>query len=276
MENRAALSLYFERDDVYYNLVKPLKTGKQLSSLVIKLVEAYYDDETVRNIIDNDGLSSREEIDSKYDDYFKDISALISVMGNITDDIGETVKSGLQGIIDDSEVRDDIDEDVWGVSVPKVSNSLENLKTENKMKFTEVTNDELDEEKEDSVLQITEYNKRLDKLEENMEFIIKLLQNKDTIFASNEANNIKSEINDLNSITTENINFTEDIIEEVDENLSIPNEDNYTYDNEITEEVYNKEIITQEVEDLEKVVEEEKPVEKKSGLKKLVGSLNMA
>lgn len=48
---RIPLQLRFERDDMYMNLIAPARADRSLTTLILQLLTAYYQDETVRDII---------------------------------------------------------------------------------------------------------------------------------------------------------------------------------------------------------------------------------
>lgn len=132
---RAALSLQFEDEELYNGLIAPLKAGKRLSPLVMQLLELYYYNEEFHNMAEQLSPSENENIADNYDDYFKDISAFIAVMGNMQDTLEDNVKDGLKSIIETSDERD-IDTEVWGKAVPRVSDRLATMKEENVAKDT--------------------------------------------------------------------------------------------------------------------------------------------
>jgi hypothetical protein len=55
MERRAQLSLIFSDAELFDNFIVPEKQNRTLRPLVVKLLTMYYYNDTVRNIVDNDG-----------------------------------------------------------------------------------------------------------------------------------------------------------------------------------------------------------------------------
>lgn len=125
---RAALSLQFTDEKLYTELIAPLKANKRLTPLILQLLELYFYNEEFHNLAEQLSPNEEESIADNYDDYFKDISAFIAVMGNMEDTLEENVKQGLQSIIDTAESREDIDSDIWGKPIPRVASKIENIK----------------------------------------------------------------------------------------------------------------------------------------------------
>lgn len=125
---RAALSLQFSDEQMYRELIAPLKSSKRLTPLIMQLLELYYYNEEFHNLAEQLSPNEEEGIADSYDDYFKDISAFIAVMGNMQDTLEDNVKEGLKNIIETSESREDIDSDIWGKPVPRVASNIENIR----------------------------------------------------------------------------------------------------------------------------------------------------
>lgn len=127
---RASFSLEFTDEKLYNELILPLKQKKQLKHLVMGLLEKYFYDEEFYNMAEESIGVTEDSIVHNYDDYFKDISAYVAILGSMQDTMEENVKEGLQNILDTAEGRDNIDEEVWGRGIPRISENIPKIQEE--------------------------------------------------------------------------------------------------------------------------------------------------
>lgn len=116
-------------DTLYEELIVPYKKDRKLSDLVIRLLTQYYYNEEVRNIVDE--VEGYQESNNAYDEYFRDIRAMVACMSTIQDSAESTIIEGTQNILNKAERREHINESAWGESVPKLSKLLEASSTQN-------------------------------------------------------------------------------------------------------------------------------------------------
>lgn len=171
MDKNTALSLSFDDEELYENLIYPCKKNRKLSDLVVKLLTVYYYNENVRIAVDSDGMFNEDSIKTKYDDYFKNAYAFSAIMSSALDSVEDTLRTGINNIIDTVESRDDIDEDVWGAPIPNVSALLENKELQNVESIKSIS-DKQEEIKNNSNHQ---ENDRLTKIENTLEKVLELL-----------------------------------------------------------------------------------------------------
>lgn len=124
---RASFSLEFTDEKLYNELILPLKQKKRLKHLVVGLLEKYFYDEEFYNMFESSNGVTEDSIVHNYDEYFKDISAYVAILGSMQDTMEENVKEGLQNILDTAEGREDIDEEVWGKGVPRIADNMPKL-----------------------------------------------------------------------------------------------------------------------------------------------------
>lgn len=124
---RASFSLEFTDEKLYNELILPLKQKKRLKHLVVGLLEKYFYDEEFYNMFESSNGVTEDSIVHNYDEYFKDISAYVAILGSMQDTMEENVKEGLQNILDTAEGREDIDEEVWGRGVPRIADNMPKL-----------------------------------------------------------------------------------------------------------------------------------------------------
>lgn len=95
MSLRVQLSLLFDDKAVYDGLVMPFKQSKELNSLIIRCLSAYYYNEDVRNMIEGDSYEqlNNEDVTSSQDicDNIRNILAMQSFMAQ---ELQNTVEDG--------------------------------------------------------------------------------------------------------------------------------------------------------------------------------------
>lgn len=128
---RASFSLEFTDEKLYNELILPLKQKKRLKHLVMGLLEKYFYDEDFYNMAEESIGVTDDSIVHNYDEYFKDISAYVAILGSMQDTMEENVKEGLQNILDTAEGRDNIDEEVWGKGIPKIAENIPRVQEKN-------------------------------------------------------------------------------------------------------------------------------------------------
>lgn len=128
---RASFSLEFTDEKLYNELILPLKQKKRLKHLVMGLLEKYFYDEDFYNMAEESIGVTDDSIVHNYDEYFKDISAYVAILGSMQDTMEENVKEGLRNILDTAEGRDNIDEEVWGKGIPKIAENIPRVQEKN-------------------------------------------------------------------------------------------------------------------------------------------------
>lgn len=269
MVKRAALSLDFTDDEVFNNLIVPLKQNRKLSSVVIKLLTKYYYDDEFRAMLEEEDAKSTMDINDYYEEYFKDVNACLAVMSNLSGNLEDRAKTGLQNIIDTSETRSDVEDD-WGVAVPKVATRLIEVQNET----IQSAGQEIQEIKE-SKTESSQDEARMRNLEEKMDIVLKLLSGVGT---QNTNENKNSELNrgtptnNDNMVNSfENVSIKTVVDEEETENfyVEVPYADEVavTQINETENEVVGFRLVEPIVEQKEPIEEE---IDRKSlGLKQL-------
>lgn len=94
---RAQASLLFHDKDLYENFIEPLKENKELNSMIVRLLTAYYNMPSVRELVD--GVSTDEMYDTveskEQSDLFNDIRQLLSVQSFLYDEVSQTLDDGV-------------------------------------------------------------------------------------------------------------------------------------------------------------------------------------
>ena len=118
--NRVQLSLTIHDETLMEELIKPYKSNKELTSLIERLLSAYYYNEEVRDIVDGEGVTDigGSEFD-QMQEYFSNIKKNLAVMSVLEDGLTATLDSGLSKIkreygMPEDEMRE------WGVTVPNL------------------------------------------------------------------------------------------------------------------------------------------------------------
>lgn len=94
-EMRAQVSLIFEDEELFNNLIVPEKKNRSLRPLIVKLLEAYYYSDDVRNLVDNFGLGdSGSTGNGELDEYFRDAFASLSFWGSLINNASATLSEG--------------------------------------------------------------------------------------------------------------------------------------------------------------------------------------
>lgn len=94
MKNRAQCSLLFPDDEVFENLVIPLKEGRILNEFIVKLVTMYYKNEQIRSIVDEGIETDDKEAEQKRSEMYSAINESLAFMEYLADEGKNVVEDG--------------------------------------------------------------------------------------------------------------------------------------------------------------------------------------
>lgn len=94
MKNRAQCSLIFADDEIFDNLITPLKASKALNEFLVKLVTIYYNDERVQSIVDEGIVVEDKEAEQKRAEMYTAINESLAVMEYLADEGKNIVEDG--------------------------------------------------------------------------------------------------------------------------------------------------------------------------------------
>lgn len=189
--NKTALLLTIDDDEVYDKLIVPYKSNRELTNLVTKLLITYYYNEDMKAIVDNEGMFNTNSIADSYNEYFKDINAILAIQGSMQESMEETLKTGLNDIIDSAEAREDIDANVWGEPVPKVSARIKER----------VNTLQIEDTTQRAKIEEEDVPDRLTKIENTLEKVMQMLMNDKDLKSEDISAEIKESLS-MNNYTT--------------------------------------------------------------------------
>lgn len=94
MKNRVQCSLIFADDEIFDNLIMPLKERKALNDFLVKLVTFYYKDDRLRSIVDEGITVDDKEAEQKRADMYTAINESLAVMEYLADEGRNIVEDG--------------------------------------------------------------------------------------------------------------------------------------------------------------------------------------
>lgn len=94
MKNRAQCSLIFADDEIFDNLIIPLKESKALNEFLVKLATLYYRDDRVRSIVDEGIVDADKEAEQKRAEMYTAINESLAVMEYLADEGKNVVDDG--------------------------------------------------------------------------------------------------------------------------------------------------------------------------------------
>lgn len=112
---RIPISLKVEKDEMYYNFIKPAREDKSLTKIITYLLRAYYDDEEIRGLVDarnagEDALRMlNEEIDRIALEHSKTIAQTAAMKYEAT------------------SIRDDLTKEAMGYSTEMPTNTMDGI-----------------------------------------------------------------------------------------------------------------------------------------------------
>lgn len=83
-------------DEVYFQLVEPMKKNKSFTKLVVSLLNGYIRDGYIHSYVEDTLEESRRAAVTRLNDAFADMEALVAKMGMTADEIGATAEAGQQ------------------------------------------------------------------------------------------------------------------------------------------------------------------------------------
>ena len=98
MSQRAQVSLIFYDQELFEELVLPLKEQKMLNSVIIKCLSAYYYNTEVRNLIENIDETAQEDSSSDMDNIIMNMRNTLAMQSFLADDVKQSVESGMEDI----------------------------------------------------------------------------------------------------------------------------------------------------------------------------------
>lgn len=96
MVNRAQCSLIIDDNDLYENLVKPLKLNKQLAPFILKLLGVYYYNENLRDAIDGAPEYRDESFENDIKQLFKETREAFYMLDYCTQSANGSIKEGIK------------------------------------------------------------------------------------------------------------------------------------------------------------------------------------
>lgn len=151
-KNRVQVSLTFIDDEVFKELVLPLKEGKELNNFIIKLITRYYKDDRISSLIDEDFVEDESEAENREDIYSRMAESLAALeflaeQGRDTlEDGGDIFESILSGA-EESGVMQSGDENNLGGTFSEINHDIisranqEKARIEQKEVVREIPND---------------------------------------------------------------------------------------------------------------------------------------
>ena len=98
MSQRAQVSLIFYDQELFEELILPLKEQKMLNSVIIKCLSAYYYNTEVRNLIENIDETAQEDSSSDMDNIIMNMRNTLAMQSFLADDVKQSVDSGMEDI----------------------------------------------------------------------------------------------------------------------------------------------------------------------------------
>lgn len=98
MSQRAQVSLIFYDQELFEELVLPLKEQKMLNSVIIKCLSAYYYNTEVRNLIENIDETAQDDSSSDMDNIIMNMRNTLAMQSFLADDVKQSVESGMEDI----------------------------------------------------------------------------------------------------------------------------------------------------------------------------------
>lgn len=98
MSQRAQVSLIFYDQELFEELILPLKEQKMLNSVIIKCLSAYYYNTEVRNLIENIDETAQEDSSSDMDNIIMNMRNTLAMQSFLADDVKQSVESGMEDI----------------------------------------------------------------------------------------------------------------------------------------------------------------------------------
>jgi hypothetical protein len=95
MINRAQCSLIVEDAELYTNLVQPLKSSKQLSAFVLRLLGAYYHNPEVQSLVDAVPNHADDDFLAEVAQQFKETREAFSMLDYLTQSADATISDGI-------------------------------------------------------------------------------------------------------------------------------------------------------------------------------------
>ena len=137
--NRAQINLTFLDEDLYKNLILPLKTSKRLRNLMLKLLTCYYYNSNVRDLVDNDS----QDGDVNVNELFAEARVTLLALSSLKDNLGMTLDEGINKINSIANTGDTGIRSEFGTQIPKLEdiNSLmiKNTSTKNESNTNDST-----------------------------------------------------------------------------------------------------------------------------------------
>lgn len=99
MEKRAQFSILFEDDELYDNFIVYQKSQKTLRPLVLKLLTAYYYNDEVRELVDNNGQRYEEGVqnpNAEMMDYFRQCQESLAMMSVYADGLEDLTEDSIE------------------------------------------------------------------------------------------------------------------------------------------------------------------------------------
>lgn len=157
---RAQINLIFEDEELYNNLIAPLKASKRLRNLMLKLLTCYYYNPKVRDLVDNESQNG----DVNVNELFSEARVTLLALSSLQDNLGMTLEQGIEKISSIASLDDRGNKSEFGSRIP-------NLQGINSI----IAADKQEEERKDKE------SDRLDMLEKNMQLLMSKL---DTVLPS--------------------------------------------------------------------------------------------
>lgn len=199
--NRAQINLTFLDEDLYNNLILPLKTSKRLRNLMLKLLTCYYYNSNVRDLVDNDS----QDGDVNVNELFAEARVTLLALSSLKDNLGMTLDEGIDKINSIASTGNTNMQSEFGTRIPKLEN-INSLVAED----TSIRN-------ESEIKEST----RLDVLEKTME---KLMSKLDSVIPSVEVVSTTTSESTVTDFDVQSIDMQEEtaVSTEVHETISAP------------------------------------------------------
>lgn len=100
---RVQLSLTFENLDYYYNYVKPVKDNREITPLVMRLLEAYFMDMNVQKAVDAYGLEDvgiDDMVQGEFNDALTKAKETLAMMSVLSESAKDVISDGMMNIED--------------------------------------------------------------------------------------------------------------------------------------------------------------------------------
>lgn len=103
MTPRIQLSLTFDDVDFFYNYVKPVKDNKEITPLIMRLLEAYFLDPNVRQSVDSYGLydlgvDTLSSADTDFNEALQNAKSILAVMSVMSESAQDSIAAGQTNI----------------------------------------------------------------------------------------------------------------------------------------------------------------------------------